>query len=463
MPAPRTLTNRTERPRSSAERPVVAHLVRVLDYEQPMAPGARHALVGIDEVVLGRGEAHAAKRAGRTLTISVADPRMSGRHAKLALQLGKWVIEDLGSRNGTIVEGAPQERAVLEDGALVELGRTAFVFRMLPAAATDDVTADTLVAALPGLPTFSTGFATALAGLARIAATKQSIVLHGETGTGKEVVARGVHGASGRSGPFIAVNCGALPETLVESELFGAKKGAFSGATEDRPGLIRGAHGGTLFLDEIGDLPLATQAALLRVLQEHEVTPLGATRPIAVDVRVVAASHRDLEQEVVAGRFREDLVARLAGFVLELPSLRERREDLGILIAALLARLQAPAAIRFAQDAARALLRHEWPRNVRELEQVLGSATALAADGVIQLDHLPPVFRRPPGVAPALADDLTPADLRRRDELRQLLATHRGNIAAVARAMGVARMQIHRWLERYEVDVGAYRNDGTDP
>jgi sigma-54 dependent transcriptional regulator, acetoin dehydrogenase operon transcriptional activator AcoR len=264
-------------------------------------------------------------------------------------------------------------------------------------------------------------------------------------------VARAVHALSGRRGAYLAVNCGALPDTLVESELFGHKKGAFSGAVEDRPGLVRAADHGTLFLDEVGDLPLPSQAALLRVLQEEEVLPVGATRALPVDLRVVVATHRDLPALVKDGRFRADLYARLAGWELELPVLADRKEDLGIIIAALLARL-APGRpdIAFSQSAARALVQHEWPLNVRELEQALAAALALARDQVIDLPQLPEALRSPvqPRANPA---PLTEEDARRREQLAALLAEHQGNISAVARAMGKARMQIQRWIKRYNL------------
>ncbi|HEY5923168.1 MAG TPA: sigma 54-interacting transcriptional regulator [Kofleriaceae bacterium] len=448
---PRTLTDRGDRTPQPSRVPV-AHLVRVLDYERPRLPSSMHRVAGLDEVTLGRGERDDVVRTAQTLALAVADPRMSQQHARLVCAAGRWTIEDCGSRNGTFVDGAKLDRAELTDGTLIETGRTAYLFRMLESVEPADLTAGTQSSPLGELHTFSPPFARALANVARIALSAQSIVLVGETGTGKEVLARGVHAASRRGGAFVAVNCGALPDTLVESELFGYRKGAFSGATEDRPGLVRGADQGTLFLDEIGDLPLDTQAALLRVLQEREVMPIGATKPITVDIRVVAASHRDLEAEVAAGRFREDLFARLAGYVVEIPPVRERREDLGILIAALLGRLAAD--VRFAPAAGTVLLRYGWSRNVRELEQALGSATALANDGVVELEHLPRALQAPPG----LREDLSPSELERRDELRVLLAKHRGNIAAVGRELGVARMQVHRWLDRFGIDVAEFRD-----
>jgi pSer/pThr/pTyr-binding forkhead associated (FHA) protein len=463
----RTITEQSDRGRVRGAHQPVAHLIRLLDFERPQRAGARHALTGLDVVELDRraeggGGVATATRVDRTLRIEVDDPRMSARHARMTHHLRRWTIVDQGSRNGIWIDGRGIEDALLEDGAVIELGRTAFLFRVLEVdGGPPDVDAAALPMAIPGVATFAPGFGAALADLAKLARTGQSVVLRGETGTGKEVLGRGVHAASGRSGAWVAVNCGALPDHLIESELFGHRKGSFSGATEDRPGLVRAADGGTLFLDEIADLPLASQAALLRVLQEHEVTPVGGTRAVAVDLRVIAASHRDLEAEVAAGRFREDLLARLAGAVVEVPPVRARREDLGLLIAALLARLPDGERVKLSPEAGRALLRYRWPRNVRELEQALATAVALADGRTIEVEHLPPAVRAigdDPPTPPV--EDLSPSDRRRRDELIGLLTQHRGNIAAVARAMGVERMQIHRWLKRFALAIEAYRPAG---
>src|SRR5207244_11071980 len=224
--------------------------------------------------------------------------------------------------------------------------------------------------AAPGIATIAPAMSSALVPLAAIARTALPAIVLGESGTGKELIARALHALSGRRGPCQAINCAAIAQTLLESELFGCRRGAFSGATEGRPGLFRAADGGTLFLDEIADLPMLAQAALLRVLQESEVLPVGATRPVHVDVRVVAAAQRDLRSLAAAGRFRPDLLARLDAFTVALPPLRERREDLGLLCAALLRRLAPDRCerLRLEPDAARALLHHAWPLNVRELE-----------------------------------------------------------------------------------------------
>jgi transcriptional regulator with GAF, ATPase, and Fis domain len=289
-----------------------------------------------------------------------------------------------------------------------------------------------------------------------------SVLVQGETGTGKELLARAVHSMSGGDDAFVAVNCGALPETLVESELFGYVKGAFSGATQDRLGLIRSADRGTLFLDEIGDLSPPSQAALLRVLQEREVTPLGSSRPIRVNIQVVAATHHDLASLVAREQFRRDLFARIAGFTVRLPLLRQRREDLGLLIASLLPRVapEQASGIHLRVEAVRALFNYEWPLNVRELEGCLGIATALAGRGVVKFEHLTDAVRGERSSAQSPGDTpppLSPEDQQRRDELMELLRQHRGNISAVARASGKARVQIHRWLRRYRLDPRAFR------
>jgi transcriptional regulator with GAF, ATPase, and Fis domain len=274
------------------------------------------------------------------------------------------------------------------------------------------------------------------------------VLLRGESGAGKEVLAAAVHRLSGRRGRFQPVNCGAIPPNLTESTLFGHRRGAFSGAVDDQPGLVRGADGGTLLLDEIGDLPLPAQAALLRVLQESELLPLGAARPVKVDLRVVAATNQDLEALAAEGRFRRDLLARLSGYVCHVPPLRERREDFSLIVAALMTKLGAADAT-FSADAARALLRYEWPLNVRELGKCLASAVALARGKRITSEHLPPLVNAAPP-APAV-------DNGRRDELIAQLRAHRGNVSAVARAMGKARAQVQRWLRRFRIDPVAFR------
>ena len=455
--------------------PAAPHLFEVLDCSAPLRPPARHSLAGIDAVILGRAQARTCGREGRTLRLGIPDPGMSASHALLRREGDRFRLEDQGSRNGSFVNGVQENGRVLEDRDVLELGHTALLFRAAaPSGDAPDCDAATLAPPAPGLATLVQPLQLELQRLPAIARSAVPVVIGGETGTGKELVARALHQLSGRTGAFVAVNCGALAPTLLESELFGHRKGAFSGALESRPGLVRAADRGTLFLDEIADLPAAAQAAFLRVLQESEVLAVGATAPVAVDVRVLAATHVDLEAAVAAGRFRADLYARLAGFTIQLPPLRWRREDLGLLVAALLRKLdpQRAARITFTCEAARALLRHRFPMNIRELEKCLESALALAQDGCIDLQHLPPPVRAAADAAPDLAPDLrelalaepsgppralSPEDARRREELIVLLREHRGNVAAVARVLGKARMQVHRWVRRYALRLGDFR------
>ena len=418
--------------------------------DAPRSPPARWSLHGIDEVLLGRADRQGvARRAAAGVTgieIGLADARMSTRHARLSRALGRWVIEDLGSKNGTLVGGERVGSRPLEDGDVIEVGHSFLVFR------TEGGDAGDLdgwpAAAAPGLATTSPALAREFEVLARVARSGVAIAITGESGTGKELIGRAVHALSGRAGEFVPVNCGALPGTMVEAELFGHRRGAFTGASEDRPGLVRRADRGTLFLDEIGELAAPAQASLLRVLEEHEVLPIGGDRAVHVDLRLVTATHRDLDADVAAGRFRGDLMARLLGATAAVPPLRERREDLGLLIAALLGDDDRSLTV----DAARALYRHSWPFNVRELERALAAACAMTDPGArIELAHLPSWSRAPASRGQAPDDALRAA-------LVEALDRHGGNVTAVARELGKDRTQIRRWMRR----LGVRRDESSD-
>jgi DNA-binding NtrC family response regulator len=295
----------------------------------------------------------------------------------------------------------------------------------------------------------------------RVAARSVPILIQGETGTGKELLARAIHGASPRAKqPFIAVNCGALPANLVESELFGHRKGAFTGAAENRLGCFRSAEGGTLFLDELGELPLEAQVKLLRTVQERAVVPVGETKPVPVDVRLIAATHRNLTLEVRAGRFREDLFYRLAVAVLHLPSLRERAGDLGPLVDTLLEQANQSAlkdepryTPKRLSAAARTLLMHQpWPGNVRELEHTLMRATVWAEHTTItEADARSALFQgaSPVGVPATVPDTLEPGfsleavlgQLSRQYIERALQQTH-GNKKRASQLLGLGSPQV---------------------
>src|SRR5262245_6292812 len=233
----------------------------------------------------------------------------------------------------------------------------------------------------------------------KVAPTDSTVLLIGESGTGKELIARSLHVQSHRaSGPFVPVNVAALPESLIESELFGHVRGAFTGASVERPGLVEAADRGTLFLDEIGDMPLATQVKLLRTIESSEVRRLGDNATRLVDIRVIAATHRDLRREVAAGRFREDLYYRLNVVQIELPPLRERREDIGLLASYFLERASARAgrgAMEFSPEARRSLERYDYPGNVRELENAVEHAVAVAEGTTLLPSDLPPAVTAP--------------------------------------------------------------------
>ena len=433
------------------------YLFVALQCDRPLEGAARICLGRADEVTVGRGSALAVRAEHSALRIDVPDSRVSGQHLRISRVLGEWMVEDLKSRNGTLLDGSRVERTGIADGALIEAGQTFFIFRTALPQAGNVLEATALETPAPGLETLLPSFANELERVRTVAKSRLPVLLQGETGTGKEVIASAIHQLSGRSGPFLPVNCGALPATLVESEMFGYRKGAFSGAMEDRPGLIRSAEGGTLLLDEIGDLPLPAQATLLRVLQEEEVMPVGGTRPTKVDVRVIAATHRDLPGLVAQEKFRNDLLMRLCGFMVNLSPLRERREDFGLLLSRLLRRIDA-GKLTFTPEAGRAMLRHSWPGNIRELEKCLSRASVLAEDGVVELEHLPPSVTAAPAAPVRLPEAQLSADDRaRREQIVSLLREHGGNVTSVAKAMGKARTQVQRWLRRYDLDPLTYK------
>lgn len=429
---------------------------------RPLGGSTRHSLLNVDEVLLGRGSERSwqrSKRDGRRiLQITIPDSWMSTSHARLIITKEKVRVEDLGSKNGTSVNGSPTESATLMSGDLIELGCTFLKYVQVEdcdvrEAVALDVTPSTTEP--PGMGTLLPSFRQQTQQLKKIAGSLASVVVHGESGTGKELIARAIHSTSGRTGPFVAVNCAAITETLLESELFGHRKGAFSGAIGDRKGLVESSSGGTLFLDEIGELSAKGQAALLRVLEQREVTPVGANRPVAVDLRIVAATHRALLSDVSAGAFREDLYARLSTFVVTLPTLRERKAEMGSIIAALLHRNPGDVQkLCFAPAAARALLAYDWPRNIRELEKCLTSAVVLADAQRIETEHLSELVRNA-AVPNDPAQDSE--DERLRGQLTVLLREHAGNVTHVGNALGKKRQQIQKWCKRLGIDPKQFR------
>ena len=300
----------------------------------------------------------------------------------------------------------------------------------------------------------------------RAAPTDATVLITGESGTGKELAARALHGRSRRSkGPFIALNCSALPSELIESEMFGHVRGAFTGADRDKVGLFEAAQGGTLFLDEVGELAAAAQAKLLRALEERTIMPVGATVPRKIDVRVIAATHRSLEEMTREGRFREDLMYRLQVITLALPPLRERREDIMPLAAHFineLAQRHGRPALQLADAARSAILAYAWPGNVRELRNALERALVLADGSAIEVADLPPHMvesRAPLRPADAVVADLPFMEARERAVeafdrayLSAALEKHGGNVSATARQLGMHRQSLQKMLKRLGLD-----------
>jgi len=292
----------------------------------------------------------------------------------------------------------------------------------------------------------------------KVAATNTNVLIYGESGTGKELIARAVHHNSPRSDrPFVAVNCGALPETLLESELFGHTKGAFTGAVGARPGLFRSAEGGTVFLDEIGEVSPTMQVRLLRAVQEHEVTPVGSSRAERFDARIVCATNRDLEKEVTEGRFREDLFYRLNVIEVHLPPLRERREDIPLLVRHFVKRTsreQSQPEKAIEQAAMTALINYNWPGNVRELQNAVERAFTLSGEQ-IDLQSLPPRVRDAAGSAPAVRDPdgLRPtlAEVERRYILETLASVNQDK-ARASNVLGIDLSTLYRKLKRYDAE-----------
>jgi transcriptional regulator with PAS, ATPase and Fis domain len=289
----------------------------------------------------------------------------------------------------------------------------------------------------------------------KVARTDSSVLITGESGTGKELVARAIHFSSERANHrFLPINCGALPENLLESELFGYKRGAFTGAGQDKVGLLKAADKGTVFFDEIGELPLALQVKLLRALQERECYPLGSNDPVAFDVRVLCATNRNLEAEAKAGRFREELLYRINVIHIELPRLRDRKDDIPLLANHFLRKYDISlgrAGMRFSKHAMQVLVNYAWPGNVRELENTIERAAILAETDVIHTHDLPEKLRATE-VAPAVeAGGVTLEELER-EHIRRVLEKVDGDKVRAAQILGIHLSTLYRKVQRYRLD-----------
>lgn len=378
----------------------------------------------------------------------LADARMSGRHAAIVQEAGAYRLVDRASKNGTFVGGERVTDHLLAPGDVIRVGSTFIVFGLIPPAS----------ARVDGGELAGAGAAMAEVhrGLDLVATSPHTVLLVGESGTGKEVAARELHRRSARPGPFLALNCASLRGELLESELFGHARGAFTGAQRAHDGLFLRATEGTVLLDEVAEMDEPVQARLLRVLEARAVRPVGASAEVAVGTRVVAATNRDVEAAVRAGRLRADLYARLARWSIRLPPLRERLEDVGVLARAILAREGRPRDL--GPELVAALLAARWTLNVRGLVNVL--TTALIAQPDARLLELVPAVRQALDAQASLVAG-APEDAGERpldeDHVRAALARHGGTVAAAARDLGLTRQSLYRLLERLAIDPTSFR------
>ena len=375
--------------------------------------------------------------------VALDHERVSRRHTRIAIGAA-WTVEDLGSRNGTLVNGVAAKGATpFVPGEPIAIGPfTAVVVPRAVSAVRTAIGASSGTIEDPAL----TRPTPLLIALAR---SVVSIVIHGETGTGKEVLTRSLHALSGREGPMLGINCAALAPQLLESELFGHEKGAFTGAV-GKAGLLEAATRGTILLDEIAEMPLELQSKLLRALETREVMRVGSVKPQPIDVRFVAASHRDLSTACVTGAFRRDLFYRLAGITLTVPPLRDRRHQ----IPALAARFAKDAGATLAPAALARLGAHDWPGNVRELKNVVERAALLAGGGAIGPEHLlfdaSPAVGAPAPAAPAPAP-VEASDDPERDRILAALDACAGNQTQAAKQLGISRATLVHKLDLYRV------------
>ncbi len=403
---------------------------------------------------------------GRTgADLNLSDPKVSGLHAELRLQADGYRIRDLGSTNGTHVRGVRIVDGFIAPGATIQVGKSAIVFDPLDESVSVPLWHENK---LHGLIGASAPMRQLFDMINRFAQSDATVLIQGETGAGKEGVAEAIHLCSPRKdGPFIVLDCSAIPEQLFEDQIFGHEQGAFTGAGKATVGVFEAANGGTLFLDEIGELPLDVQAKLLRAVETRKVRRIGSTKVIASDVRIVAATNRDLATEVNRGTFRSDLFYRLSVAKLSVPALRERRDDIPLLVEHFLRQLTATIGSkdpRLPDDFAARAQRHAWPGNVRELRNAVERACLLP-------NHPTLGFEAPPKKEGSFGEvdidvPFKVAKQRLVDEfdrkyLEQLLEAHDNNISAAARAAGIERMSIYKMIRRLGLDK-TEASEGTD-
>jgi DNA-binding NtrC family response regulator len=455
---------------------------RALTLDTSGGPALKPALTALKLVVVGGPDEGREVPFDGTVEIGadpacglvLEDSAVSRRHAQIAVSPGRITVKDLGSRNGTTIDGVRIKEATVSIGAVINVGRTSIAVQ--PRWHRREVPPSNK-RAFGELLGDSVAMRDIFAVLERVADTEVPLLVEGESGTGKELVARSVHAASSRAQqPYVVFDCGSVPGDLAESELFGHKKGAFSGATSDRAGAFQRAHGGTLCLDELGELPIDLQPKLLRALENGEVRPVGEDAPRKVDVRIIASTNRDLHAEAQRGRFRSDLLYRLDVVRLRMPPLRQRPEDIPSLVRRLLDG-KLPEGDVIEGDNLSALMGYAWPGNVRELRNTLARAVALAnAPGKPQAPfaslvfNLGPASNAPatlgfefPGVAKPLPYKDAKAQLLLafdRAYVEALLERHKGNVLQAANEAGLSRKHLYDVMKR--IDIGGDAADGGE-
>ena len=388
-------------------------------------------------------------RVGADLTLS--DPKVSGLHAELRLQPEGYRLRDLESTNGTHVRGVRVVEGFIAPGATIAVGKSAVVFTPLPDAVALPLWTEPRLCSLIG---GSAPMRHLFELIERFAVSDATVLIQAETGTGKELVADAIHQRSPRAnGPFQVLDCSAIPEQLFEDQIFGHEQGSFTGAGKATMGVFEAAHGGTLFLDEVGELPLDVQSKLLRAVETRRIRRIGSTRTITCDVRIIAATNRDLAVEVNRGTFRSDLFYRLAVAKLTIPPLRERRDDIPLLVSAFLRQLEGVDVAALPGDFLERAHKHGWPGNVRELRNAVERAALLPHHPSLQVE----IAAAPQhGGDWATIDVTTPFKVAKQklvDEfdrryLETLLELHDHNISAAARAAGIDRMSIYKMMRR---------------